>query len=87
MFFSMGQYNHMMRLAKEAGKPIEITCEQLEKTLKASGKSDSEVKLQMNISKVMGGEILIGDKIFKLKEEKKEKKNDKQAKKRRKKAS
>jgi hypothetical protein len=89
MFFSAAKFNHLKQTASKAGEPIEVTAEQLEELFKASGMKASEIKMHLNISKIMGGSVLVGDKLFKLKEEKKkkEKKNDKQAKKRGKKAS
>lgn len=87
MFGSAAKFNHMRQTAAKAGEPIEVTAEQLEELFKADGMKASEIKMHLNISKIMGGSVLVGDKLFKLKEEKKEEKNDKQAKKRGKKAS
>lgn len=89
MFFSAAKFNSLRQTASKAGKPIQVTAEQLEELFEKSGMKASEIKMHLNIAKVMGGSVLVGDKLFELKEEKvkKEKKNDKQAKKRGKKAS
>lgn len=84
MFYSAAKFNHLRQTAARSGKPIKVTIKELEKVMKASGMNESDIKMHISISKIMGGSVLVGDKLFELK---KEKKNDKQTKKSRKKAS
>lgn len=85
MISSSAYFNHLRFKAKAAGDPIEVTMIGFKKALKENGLTKKEIELQANIAKNCGfnSTTLIGDKLYRIKENK----NDKQAKKHSKKAS
>jgi hypothetical protein len=62
----------MREKASNAGEAIPVTAKQLEKIFKKSGMKSSDIKMQLKVAKIMDGPVLVGDKLFELKEEKKD---------------
>lgn len=69
MFDKMVHYHAAKKLYKDAGEPIAVTAKELLKLFMDSGLTREKAILQVNIEKVFRAAVLIGDKLYTLKDE------------------
>ena len=73
MFSGPAKYHAAKRLADKAGDPIAVTPKELLKLFMDSGLTREKATLQVNIEKVFRASVLIGDRLYTLKDEEKKK--------------